>query len=121
MEAKSLLRDSEHYSHIRIYPDKPKWQLLHESNMRMLVKTLGQNKLFIRGNRICDTAGGQHNFNQSMEGKVEINQGAAVAVVVKVVETQRSRSRKPQRPRSKWKKPVMAMRLLECQWLALNI
>ena len=62
MEAKSLLRDSEHYSHIRIYPDKPKWQRVHESNMRMLVKTLGQNKLFIRGNRICDTAGGQHNF-----------------------------------------------------------
>ena len=41
MEAKSLLRDSEHYSHIRIYPDKPKWQRFHESNMRMLVKTLG--------------------------------------------------------------------------------
>ena len=56
MEAKSLLRDAEHYSHIRIYPDKPKWQRVHEANMRVLVKTLGNDKVTLRGNRVlvCD-------------------------------------------------------------------
>ena len=56
MEAKSLLRDAEHYLHIRIYPDKPKWQRVHEANMRVLVKTLGNDKVTLRGYRVlvCD-------------------------------------------------------------------
>ena len=33
--------------------DKPKWQRQHESNMRLIVKTLGTNRLFVRGSRVC--------------------------------------------------------------------
>ena len=49
MEAKSKLRESEHFSHIRIFHDKPKWQKQHEANLRLVVKTLGTNKLYVRG------------------------------------------------------------------------
>ena len=56
MEAKSKLRDTEHFSHISIVHDhKPKWQRQHEANLRLVVKTLGTNKLFIGGNRVCTT------------------------------------------------------------------
>ena len=34
MEAKSKLRDTEHFSHISIVHDKPKWQRQHEANLR---------------------------------------------------------------------------------------
>ena len=68
MEAKSLLRHSEHYSHIRVYPDKPKWQRIQESNLRMLVKTLGPGKLVMKGNRVCDQAMEQQNFQQPQRG-----------------------------------------------------
>ena len=65
MEAKSLLRDSEHYSHIRIYPDRPKWQRVHEANMRILVKTLGNDKVTLRGNRVLVCGDRQlHDFQQ---------------------------------------------------------
>ena len=53
MEAKSLLRNSTHHSHISIFNDKPKWQRQHEANVRLVVKTLGTNKLFLRGSRVC--------------------------------------------------------------------
>ena len=49
MEAKSKLRDSAHFNHIRIFHDKPKWQRQHEANLRLMVKTLGTNKLYDRG------------------------------------------------------------------------
>ena len=55
MEAKSKLRDSTHFSHIRIFHDKPKWQRQHEANLRLVVKTLGTNKLYVRGSRVCLT------------------------------------------------------------------
>ena len=55
MEAKSKLLDTEHFSHISIVHDKPEWQRQHEANLRLVVKTLGTNKLFIRGNRVCTT------------------------------------------------------------------
>ena len=55
MEAKSKLRDSAHFSHIRIFHDKPKWQRQHKANLRLVVKTLGTNKLYVRGSRVCLT------------------------------------------------------------------
>ena len=45
---------SEHFRHIRIYPDEPQWQRQYEANVRLLVKSLGAHKLFIRGNRVCE-------------------------------------------------------------------
>ena len=53
MEAKSKLRQSEHFSHIHITHDKPRWQRQHESNVRMVVKTLGTDKLYLKGSRVC--------------------------------------------------------------------
>ena len=53
MEAKSLLRDSAHFRHISIFPDKPKWQRVHEANIRLVVKTLGTDKMFVKGSRVC--------------------------------------------------------------------
>ena len=64
MEAKSKLRDTEHFSHISIVHDKPKWQRQHEANLRLVVKTLGTNKLFIRGNRVC-TTNDQHGWQNN--------------------------------------------------------
>ena len=55
MEAKSKLRDSAHSSHIRIFHDKPKWQRQHEANLRLVIKTLGTNNLYVRGSRVCLT------------------------------------------------------------------
>ena len=55
MEAKSRLRESAHFSHIRIIHDKPKWQRQHEANLRLVVKTLRTNKLYVRGSRVCLT------------------------------------------------------------------
>ena len=40
MKAKSSLNTSARYKHIRIYHDKPKWQRLHESNMRQIVRSI---------------------------------------------------------------------------------
>ena len=51
--AKSLLRDSAHFRHISIFPDKPKWQRVHEANIRLVVKTLGTDKMFVKGSRVC--------------------------------------------------------------------
>ena len=62
MEAKSLLRNSEHHGHISISHDKPKWLRQHEANMRLIVKTLGTNRLHIRGNRVC-TSDDQQTWN----------------------------------------------------------
>ena len=53
IEAKSLLRNSPHHSHVSIFHDKPKWQRQHEANIRLVVKTLGTNKLFVKGSRVC--------------------------------------------------------------------
>ena len=54
MEAKSLLRDSVHFRHISIFPEKPiKWQRVHEANIRLVVKTLGTDKMFVKGSRVC--------------------------------------------------------------------
>ena len=52
MEAKSLLRDSAHFRHISIFPNKPKWQRVHKANMRLVVKTLGTDKMFVKGSRV---------------------------------------------------------------------
>ena len=54
MEAKSKLNTFKHFKHIRIFHDKPRWQRQHEANVRLLVKSLGTNKLFIRGSRVCE-------------------------------------------------------------------
>lgn len=60
MDAKCSLRDSVHNKHVSIFHDKPKWQRQHESNVRLVVKTLGTHKLFLKGNRVCV----QNNNNQ---------------------------------------------------------
>ena len=39
---------------MHIIADKPRWQRQHETNVRLLVKSLGTHKLFIRGNRVCE-------------------------------------------------------------------
>ena len=54
MKAKSSLNTSARYKHIRIYHDKPKWQRLHESNMRQIVRSIGTDKLVWRNNRVCE-------------------------------------------------------------------
>ena len=54
MEAKSKLNNLEHFRHIHIYHDKPKWQRQQEGNFRILVKSLVPNRLFLKGNRICE-------------------------------------------------------------------
>ena len=54
MEAKSKLNNLEHFRHIHIYHDKPKWQRQQEANFRILVKSLVPNRLFLKGNRICE-------------------------------------------------------------------
>ena len=64
MQAKSLLRNSEHHSHIRIYHDKPYWQRQHEANVRLLVKSIGSNKLYLKGNRVCEKDEGQNAWQQ---------------------------------------------------------
>ena len=51
IEAKSLLRDSVHFRHISIFPEK--WQRVHEANIRLVVKTLGTDKMFVKGSRLC--------------------------------------------------------------------
>ena len=55
MEAKSKPRDSAHFNHICVFHDKPKWQRQHEANLRLVVKTFGTNKLYVRGSRVCFT------------------------------------------------------------------
>ena len=54
MEAKSKLRESEHFSHIRIFHDKPKWQRQHEENLRLVVKTFGTNKLYVTNSPLTE-------------------------------------------------------------------
>lgn len=61
MEAKSKLNNTEHFSHIHIAHDKPRWQRQHEANMRMLVRSIGANKLYVKGNRLFEK---QHPNNQ---------------------------------------------------------
>ena len=78
MEAKSKLNTSEHFRHIRIYPDKPRWQRQHEANVRLLVKSLGTHKLFIRGNRVCERENHQDawvNANRGRGGERDQGQG----------------------------------------------
>ena len=65
MQSKSTLKNSTHFSHIRIYPDKPKWQRQQEANVRLLVKSLGENKLYLRGNRVCTKDGQQQQVWQN--------------------------------------------------------
>ena len=61
MEAKSKLRESEHFSHIRIF---------HEANHRLVVKTLGTNKLYVRGSRVCLTEERENDWqNQNGRGQ----------------------------------------------------
>ena len=69
MEAKSKLNASEHFRHIRIYPDKPRWQRQHEANVRLLVKSLGTHKLFIRGNRVCERENHQDAWVNASRGR----------------------------------------------------
>ena len=54
IEAKSKLNTFEQFKHIRIFHDKPRWQRQHKANVRLIVKSLGTNKLFIRGSRVCE-------------------------------------------------------------------
>ena len=54
LEAKSRLNGLEHFKHIRIYHDKPQWQRQHEANVRLLVRSMGNHKLYVKGNRICE-------------------------------------------------------------------
>lgn len=61
MKAKKVLRDSPQHSHVGIAPDKPKWQRQHESNMRQIIKTLGHNRLYVQGNRVCTVPNNQQN------------------------------------------------------------
>ena len=69
MEAKSLLRDSAHFRHICIFPDKPKWQRVHKANIRLLVNTLGTDKIFAKSNRIRLK---DDEINGNMEAIIEV-------------------------------------------------
>ena len=69
MEAKSKLNTLEHFKHIRIYPDKPRWQR-QQANVRSLVKSMGTNKLFIRGGRVCERGN-----QQDWRGNANVPQG----------------------------------------------
>ena len=62
MEAKSRLNGLDHYKHIRIYQDKPRWQRQHEANVRLLVRSIGSHKLFVRGDRVCEKGDQQAGF-----------------------------------------------------------
>ena len=77
MEAKSKLNTFEHFKHIRIFHEKPRWQRQHEANVRLLVKSLGTNKLFVRGNRVCARG------DQRKHGTIPID--LKLMVTVKVV------------------------------------
>ena len=48
MEDKSRLGTIDHYQHIIITHDKPKWRRQHEATMRMVIRTLG-NRLYLKG------------------------------------------------------------------------
>ena len=65
MKAKSSLNTSAQYQHIRIYHDKPKWQRLHESNMRQIVISIGADKLVWRNNRVCEPDARLNNGNRT--------------------------------------------------------
>ncbi len=69
MEAKSLLRNSAHNSHIKIFPDKPKWQRQQEANVRMVVRALGPDKLSMRGNRVCLSDENQNMWHNNNGGR----------------------------------------------------
>ena len=69
MEAKSKLNTTEHFKHIRIYQDKPLWQRQHEANIRVLVKSLGSHKLFVRGSRVCERGNHQDNWINNNTGQ----------------------------------------------------
>ena len=70
MEAKSKLNTLEHFKHIRIYPNKPRWQRQQEANVRFLVKSMGTNKLFMRGGRVCERGN-----QQDWRGNTNVPQG----------------------------------------------
>ena len=52
-ENENIEEKVNNFKHIRIFHEKPRWQRQHEANVRLLVKSLGTNKLFVRGNRVC--------------------------------------------------------------------
>ena len=68
MKAKSLL-NTGNYRHISITHDKPKWQRQHEANLRLVIKTLGTNKLYLKGNRVCANDDDQNWQNAGNRGR----------------------------------------------------
>ena len=85
MKAKASLNNSANFKHIRIYHDKPKWQRLHEANMRQIVKTVGANKLIWRNNRLFEADGRQNEWNRGIDGGRGLEVAVEVAeVVVKI-------------------------------------
>ena len=73
MKAKSSLNTSARYKHIRIYHDKPKWQRLHESNMRQIVRCIGTDKLVWRNNRVCEPDARLNNGNRTNNDGRDVN------------------------------------------------
>ena len=68
MKAKSLL-NTGNYRHISINHDKPKWQRQHEANLRLVIKTLCTNKLYLKGNRVCANDDDQNWQNAGNRGR----------------------------------------------------
>ena len=81
MGAKSKLNTTEHFKHIRIYQVKPLWQRQHEANIRVLVKSLGTHKLFVKGSHVCERGNHQDNWvnNNTGQGQRQMD-GHASAV-----------------------------------------
>ena len=48
---KDRLNCLDHYKHIRIHQAVARWQLQHEISVRLLVRSLGSHKLFVRSDR----------------------------------------------------------------------
>ena len=69
MKSKSALNRSARYKQVRIYHDKPKFERDLEANLRLVVSTIGKDKLVMRGPRVvpridvpaAPPAGGQVN------------------------------------------------------------
>ena len=119
MEAKSKLNASEHFRHIHIYPDKPRWQRQHEANVRLLVKSLGTHKLFIRGNRVCERKHHQDAWVNANRGRGrKRNQGQSRGGGARRGAPRGNHCGTGRGKWRSWWSAVMVIRILERKWVA---
>lgn len=65
MAAKATLRDSRTYTEVGIGPDKSKTKRVYEAILRELVRTVGQGRLEVRGNRLVSSWNNSSNQSPS--------------------------------------------------------